>query len=189
MKSEKCSNFKMKQKAFTIIELVVVIGVIAIITATVLFSYQAGKRQSALQRAASKLAQDIRRTQEMAMSAKECTPPPASCPTGGVPAGYGFYINKLQDDRYFIYADDGSERYEGGEEIETIFLEKEVYVKDLIPSSANFSINFKPPDPIIKIKDAAGIDKNDTTIIIALRADSSKIKSILVNKVGRIEID
>lgn len=182
------------QKGFTIIELIVVISIITILSAIVLVSYRTGERQLMLQRAASKLAQDIRRAQEMAMSARECTPPPVSCPAGGgVPVGgYGLYIDKSQPDRYFIYADSntspGAEQYSSGEEIETIFLEKEVKIEDLVPASANFSINFRPPDPTIKMKDAAGIDKENVTIIIALIVNPSQTKTIKVNKAGRIEI-
>ncbi len=196
----KYSNVKIKQKAFTVIELLIVISVIVILSAVVFISYQSGQQQFALQRSANKLAQDIRRVQEMAMSAQECTP--VACPSppyisaGGIPAGgYGFYIDKSQNDRYFIYADTGQspkvEEYSSSlnEEIETIYLEEGVYIDDFIPSSNGFSINFKPPDPEITIKNNAGVDSDNITIIIALTADSLKTKTILVNKAGRIEID
>lgn len=182
-------------KGFTLVEILVVVAVIFILSLIILPNYRSSASQFTLVRAAHKMAQDIRRASEMAMSAKECSPPPASCPVGGgvPPGGYGFYIDKGVDDSYKIYADSGSppgpERYTSGEEIETIYLEKDVYIKDFNPSSANFSINFKPPAPTIKIKDGGGIDKDNVTITIALRADSSKTKTIKINKAGLIDVE
>ncbi len=176
------------KKSFTIIELIVVISIIIIISGIVLVNYGAGQKQLNLQRSTSKLAQDIRRVQEMTMSAKECTHPTV-CPAGGVPpGGYGIYFNKDVKDSYIIYADISSpneQRNPGGEEdIETISLGKEVEIDSVTPPKA--SINFKPPDPIVRLKNEAGINQSNVTII--LRADSNT-KTIQVNKVGRIDID
>ena len=124
----------------------------------------------------------------MATSAKECTHPTV-CPTGGVPSrGYGIYFDQNVKSSYIIYADTGSPDEQrnpgGGEDIEIISLEKGVEIDST--STPKFSINFKPPDPIVRIKDDAGVDKENVTI--ALKADS-KTKTITVNKVGRVEID
>lgn len=174
---------------FTLIEILAVVSVMIILSGIVLVNYKSFGDQFALQRSANQLAQDIRRAQEMAMSAKECTHPTA-CPSGGVPSGgYGVYIDKFQNDRYFIYADNNAdEYYSSGEAIETIYLEKEVIILSLVPPSANFSINFKPPDPTIKIKDVAGQDKENITITIALKTDNTRTKTITVNKAGLVEI-
>lgn len=190
-------KYKKKEKGFTLIEILVTIIIIIILTGIVFTNYRTGQQQLVLQRAANKLAQDVRRAGEMALAAEECTPPPASCPEGGgVPAGgFGFYIDKSQDDRYFIYADNNqpskSQWYTPGEEIETIYLEEGVYIEDIVPPSANFSINFKPPDPTIEIKDNNGNPPagGEVTIILALEADPSKTRTITVNKAGLIEID
>lgn len=188
-------NVKMlKERGFSFIESLVVIAIISILSAIALISYPKIGRQLTLERSANKIVADIRRAQEMAMSAKECNISGHPVCKGGVPpGGYGFSISKSADDRYQIYADSGSppkvEEYTSGEEIETIFLEKDVYIKDFSPPSATFSINFKPPDPVIKIKDAAGKDKDDVDIIIALRKDISKTKIIKVNKAGLIYVE
>ncbi|HDZ54783.1 MAG TPA: prepilin-type N-terminal cleavage/methylation domain-containing protein [Candidatus Nealsonbacteria bacterium] len=174
-------------RGFTLIELLVVISIIVILTGIVLVSYRAGEQQLALQRAANKLAQDIRRVQEMAMSAKESQKifPP------GVPlGGYGIHLTRGEN-QYIIYSDGGNEKWGGAGDFieENIGLEKGVFIKNIEPPAASFSINFKPPDPIIRIVDAAGVDKDNVAIILALEADSNKIKKIRVNKAGRIEID
>jgi len=186
-------NGASNEKSFTLVELLVSIFIIILMSGIIFANYRQSGQQFALQRSANKLAQDIRRAQQMAMGAKECAAPPASCPDGVPAGGYGVYINKSQDDRYFIYADSntapGKRSYTSGEEIEEIPLEEGVYIKDFIPSSANFSINFMPPDPTVDIKDAAGTDKNNVDIIIALRTDPSKIKIIKVNKAGLILVE
>lgn len=178
-----------KGEGFTIIEFLIVISIIGIFSVITIPNYRSAQQQLALQRSASKLAQDIRRAQEMAMSMEELS-------TEDLPEGYGIYINKNDldcpdHDCYHIYADiDGNEKYDSGEEQgETIYLEKEVYIKDFVPSSANFSINFKPPDPIVKMKQAAGPDSDNVDIIIALKADSLKTKTIKVNKAGLIYVE
>jgi len=182
-------KFLNKNRGFTIIEFLIVISIIGILSVITFPDYRSTQQRLALQRSASKLAQDIRRSQEMAMSMKELS-------TGVLPEGYGTYINKndsdcSNDDCYHIYADiDGDERYDPGEEQgEAIFLEKEVYIKNFVPSSNNFSINFKPPDPTVKMKNAAGGDKDAVTITVALKADLSKTKTIKVNKAGLIYVE
>jgi len=176
---KQCNN----EKSFTLIEFLIVIIIIGIFSAITFPNYRSTQQRLILQRSASKLAQDIRKAQEMAMSMREL-------PTGDPPEGYGIYLDKGESDKYYIYADiDGDERHDSGEEVETIFLEKEVYIKDFVPSSANFSINFKPPDPIVKMKNQAGDDKDNVTITIALEANPSKTKDIKVNKAGLIYVE
>ena len=75
---------------FTLIELVVVMAIISIMTAVVLVNYRPGGQQLALDRSVSKLAQDLRRAQEMAMSPREeggCGP--------GFPGEYGIRLSRL----------------------------------------------------------------------------------------------
>lgn len=173
-------------KSFTLIELLVVISIISLLTVIVLPNYRTAEKQFALQRSAHKLAQDIRRAQEMAMSAKESqnrTPP------GIPPGGYGVYLVK-DGEGYKIYSDGGNEKYGGSNDVdeEIINLEKGVYIKDTVPASNNFSINFKPPDPAVKIIDAAGAEKDTLEIILSLKTDPSKTKTVKVNKAGLIEV-
>jgi len=175
------------KKGFSIIEFLVVLGIILLLAVIILPNYRAGEKQFNLQRAAYKLAQDLRRAQEMAMAAKESQ---KFVPPGVPPGGYGINLVK-NEEKYILYSDGDNEKYGGvgDKDEEIIELEKGVYIKDTIPSSSSFSINFKPPDPSIKIKDQAGVDKNNVTIILALKADPAKTKTITVNQAGLIEIE
>lgn len=166
------------EKGATLLEMLVVMGIIAILTLIVVPNYRPGGSQLALQRSANKLSQDIRRAEEMAVSAKEC----GAC--GGVPQGYGIYL-AAGDATYLLYADNGNEKYGGGDvQIEIISLENGVRIKS-ISTGSPLSINFKPPDPAVKISNGGG-DPDNTTIILELQADTSKIKNVKVNKAGLI---
>lgn len=199
----------MNNKGFTILELLVVSAMIGILSVAVLAGYRTGERQLALQRAGQKLTQDIRRTQEMAMSLKEL-------PSGGIPpGGYGIFfqrygsVGQYNYDIYF-YADiNNNQRYSAGgdlivetiyRESQKIYLEKGVKIKqinlnngpaacdDENPYPTEFHINFAPPDPIVDIKRATGPSCPQATIIIALTSNENIIKTITVNNVGLIYV-
>ncbi len=180
----------MKNKGFTLVEIMVVLSITLFLSAIILVDYRTGAKQFALERSAHKLAQDIRKAQGMAISTKEL-------PGGIIPeGGYGIYLVKTADS-YNIYADTGSEQYNSGEEMETLFLEKDVEIKDinlkkLIPpstvSKTEVSINFKPPDPTVSLKTGTGEPFDELEITLALKTDANKIKKIIVNKTGLIYV-
>jgi len=176
-------NIKMlKGKGFTLVELLVVTGIIVLLSAIILPNYQSIARQFALQRSAHKLAQDIRRVEEMAMSTKEFQ--------GEVPkGGYGICFKLSWGDYYKIYADkNGNEKFDEEDgEMETLNLERGIYIKDISPSS--LSINFKSPIPTVKIKTEAGQDSATAIITLSLKSDSTKIKIIKVNSIGLIDVE
>jgi type II secretory pathway pseudopilin PulG len=182
MKKINFKNFLKLSKGLTLTEILVTIAIIIILSGLIIANSGAGKSQLALSRSANKLAQDIRRAQEMAMSAKEC-PTGTGC-ADQVPPGYGIYLHQ-GDKNYLLYADTNPNQiYGGGDtDIETINFEKGIFIKDVGP--ANVSINFKPPDPKINI---TGVG-NEVLIEIALMADSTRTKTIRVNKAGLIDVE
>jgi len=162
-------------KSFTLVELLVAVGIIILLTALVLPDYRAGERQFALQRSASKLAQDLRRAQEMAMSAKE---PPTAPDTFKGAYGINFQTNSSN---YILFADlDNDQIYDSGEEIETLPLEKKVKISNLSPASP-LTISFTPPDPTVNI------NPSDSLVTITL-TNNGQTKIIKVNKVGLIYV-
>lgn len=176
-----------KDKGFTLVEILVTMSIMVILSAAVFSNYRAGGDQLALQRSANKLAQDIRRAQDMAMSAKICE----VCSPQQIPPGYGVYL-KQNDNYYIIYADNnpaqGNEKYNVEDKIvETIYLEAKVYIKNVQPVS--LSINFKPPDPKVKISGADVSDANLAAITLSLESDSTQIKTVKVNKSGLIYVE
>ena len=171
---------------FTLAELLVVTGIILLLTALILPNYRAGERSLALQRSAHKLSQDLRRAQEMAMSAKEFE--------GQVHPRYGveFDMNSSLNS-YIIFADvnDNGKREPADQIVETIDLEKKVTIQQLFtgepPVSQNkIWITFKPPDPITEIRDpsAGGLSLAG----IQLVADN-QTRTIKINKAGLIYVE
>ena len=188
-KSKMMNKTTLTQMSFTLIELLVVISIIMLSTAFILPHYRAGGRQFILQRSAHKLAQDIRRAQEMAMSAKEFE---EKVPKGG----YGIHFDRkiisgTASYDVFLYADTDSPwgRYNPGDQItETISLEKGGKIQGVEVDGSSpdkTSINFKPPDPTVSFHPSG----SKVVIRVSLEADLTQTKIIKVNRVGLIYVE
>jgi len=145
-------------------------------------NYRAGGEQFALQRSANKLAQDIRRTQQMAMSAKEYN-------QINPPGGYGVYLTMGTPGGYILFADcDSGYDYDAigtpcngvPELVEEIEFESGVNISSLSPSP--LTITFTPPDPEIRVNGSLG---SSATITLTI---DTKSQMVTVNAAGLIEI-
>jgi len=156
--SKKLINYFRFQKGFTMFELIVVISITFLLLAMVIFNYRTGGEQLKFQRSANKVAQDIRRTSEMAMSSRRLN-------SGNVPeGGYGIYFDTSEPSRYILFADGNNDKqYSSGEEIETVQLETNITITNLSPSSP-LTIVFTPPNPTVTINK----DFNNTTASITI---------------------
>jgi len=162
------------QRGFTLVELLVSIFIIVLMSGIILANYRQSGQQFALQRSANKLAQDIRRAQEMAMGAAEH----AGCPAD-YKYGYGIYLIATESGHYILFADcDNGEDYDSGEMVEDIKFESGVKIKTL--SGDPLTITFTPPDPKITISSPA-----PATITLG---NDSQTKTITLNSAGLIEI-
>lgn len=171
------------KNGFSLIELLVVISIIGIFTAITLANYRGGEAQFALERSAHKLAQDLRRAQEMTMSTRETN-------IGGVfviPKGYGIYFDRSQPSQYILFANLNENRsYDGGNErLEILTPERGVRISNL--SSGNtLNILFAPPDPTTWIN---GVPSGPGAVItLSLESNPAKIKRIVVNNAGLIAV-
>ncbi|MCK5044739.1 type II secretion system protein [Candidatus Parcubacteria bacterium] len=178
-------------KGFALIELLVAMAIIVILSFTILFDFDTGQKKLALQRDAYKLAQDIKRAQEMAMSGIEI-----DCDDGlpFVPAvGYGIHFKKsaykdADGQFYILFAEcSGNEQYNSGTdiEVEKIYLIKGIEITKLKPSD-DFGIFFQPPDPVTYI---SNFETGQTAEIeISCEDDTSITRSIIVNNAGLVEV-
>ena len=180
----------MRSSGFTLTELLVVISIIIILTSVSLPVYQGARGQLALRRAANKLAQDIGRAREMAISVEEYS---GTIP----PGGYGVYfeatpwpLTPSSEYNFYIYADNsGNRRYDSGEQIEKISLEKGTKIKKVGSGSQRYSINFTPPDPGVSFYEGGiQLAQKELEIIISLKKDPSMTKSVIVNKSGLLYV-
>ena len=190
-------------KGFTLLELLVVIGIIAILSSIVLGGYRTGEDKFALQRSANKLSQDLRQAETMAMTGKSAPVTFGEIFPGG---GYGFYFDTATSTggagsySFFCDCNDNAEYELSGaaiscasstvatpfpELMETLSLETGVVISNVSPATG-FSITFFPPDPVIKITGADSLSYNEAIITLDL---FGKTKTITINTVGLIDID
>ena len=160
-------------KGFTVIELMVVTGIIVVLTGLLLPNWKSGQKQFALQRSSHKLAQDIRRAQEMALAAEKFG--------GQVPYGYGVYARQSEPDHYIIFADlNNNQDYDAGTDgiVEDISIEK--YSSIGLLSADPLRVVFVPPDPQVIIRPAG-------PGFIRLVAGERTLE-VCVNNLGLIEV-
>lgn len=202
LKIKNWKNFKIFSKGITLVEIIVAIFIITIFSAILIADFPKIQRQFALSRATYKLAQELRKTEDLGLSGVQ---------TVGITnaKGYGVYFNISAPEQYSIYAetcppdlsdykytDDQlcSERHDDIVEIIDISKEEQgVYIKELSGAdggSANsISINFTPPNPNVTItKNSDDNSLKVINIVLGLYADASLEKTISVNISGLIEI-
>jgi len=196
------------EKGITLIELIVVIFVITAFSLITINNFPKIKRQFAISRATHRLAQNLRKTEDLGLSGVQVS---------GVSdaRGYGFYINPTDATQYLIYADiaDATEtadhQYTGNYEecgsevvgdciVELISIldeEPDVYIKGIYNAdtealiNTGVSINFAPPNPTVTITTDAGEAINRIEIDLSLNVDQSEVRKIFVNSSGLVETE
>ena len=180
-----------KKSGFTLVEMLVVMAIVSILSVVVLANYEWGGHQYSLRRSAGYLSQDLRRAQEMAMSAQGVE--------GGKipPGGYGVHLD-LGENQYIIFAersDPLNYKYDRG--VDTVVsvtqMEENIQINKLdierpgggrgVP--ADLDITFTPPNPTIRA--SGGTDY----LVAVIKLQSSKTDStvsVRVSRSGLIEI-
>ena len=176
-------NFALQNlRGFTLIELLVATGIILLMSALIFTNYRAGEQEFALQRSAHKLSQDLRRAEELALSAKAYPGAPPSFKGG---YGVNFQINSTS---YTLFADlNDNKVFDPGsvppEELEIPNLEKRVKISGL-SASPLLNVVFLPPDPQVIVSGGS----MEAQIILSLETNPAKTKIIKVNQAGLIAI-
>ena len=168
-------------RGFTIPELLVSVFIIVLMTAIILPSWHAGETTLALDRAAHKLSQDVRKATELAQRAQFF-----QCVTGTI-SGYGMYISSGTPASYTLYVEcNANQTYDVG--IDAVFqavtLENKIQITSAIPSS--FSVLFVPPVPTITIQPG---NPAQAQITLSVVDDLSRFKVITITIKGIIDID
>jgi prepilin-type N-terminal cleavage/methylation domain-containing protein len=170
------------KKGFTIIELLVSLGIFVVVTAMVVTNFRGGSQSDELKIAADTLVSNLRKAQNMALAGEQ---------VGGItpPGGYGVYFTLGTPLQYIVFADfNGNQKYDLGEDLSDgkIILAKNVVITGVRPL-ANSSVVFKPPKPTTYINGGTA----DNVLEVDLgHSVSGKIRKILVNRVsGRIDVE
>jgi len=177
------------QKAFTLIELIVIMAIMGIFSTMLFIDYGKNSKIFTLERAAQKAAQDIRRAQEMAMG--------GSSVVDGANA-YGVYFDKtgVNNLKYIIYGNKNVNWYYDSANpadviSETINIEKGIKIcdiKNVLNGSPvdSVSVSFKPPDPTTYID--SYYTGYEASIILCIDGDVTKTRTVKVNNSGRIDV-
>jgi len=181
----KLERSKKTENGFTLVEFLVAVTIITIFSVIILANYEPGEQNLALQRTVHQVAQDIRRTQEMSMSARKSSACSGDVPTGGY--GIYFYDPVVNQTSYVLFADcNADENYSAGEETgDPIEIEEGVGVYTLISGGAGVStltIIFKPPDPIVVSNAIVA-----ATSSVTFQGENDRFGVVSVNEVGLIE--
>ncbi|HLD70624.1 MAG TPA: prepilin-type N-terminal cleavage/methylation domain-containing protein [Negativicutes bacterium] len=181
------------QKGFTLVELLVVISIVVVFPAIVMSNFPRVKLQFALTRQAHTFAQELRRTQDRALSSLDFLD------EFGLPQaidGYGIFIDtaNLGNTKYVIYADKapGNQQYDALDlVVATVdFTQSEpgIIIKELKRTvGQTASINFSPPKPSTAITELAP-EENSMEVVFAMESDPDNTKSVWVNTSGLIEV-
>lgn len=198
-------------RGFTLVELLVVLGIILLLSVIIFANYRAGQKEYILQLEAYKIVQNIRKVQEWAMSAKEIGPVGDKVfPVGGY--GIAFNINDppggLGKDKYVLFIDCNDNHFLDlppaapcgalgfSEIVEEIKLESGVKINRPYRivggiSFPKFSayITFTSPDPVYYERCWGGAGPFPTHQPVAIEIElNGKSKKIKVISTGLIEI-
>lgn len=162
-------------KGFTVIELMVVIGTLAILSSILIINIHGGDQQIVVFKEQSKIISAIARAKSLAVATFSET-------SAAIPCGYGVHFE--EPGTFFIFkdlADDcrtSDHVYSGLNEMYQSFdLDPSVYLEGTSVSD----VLFIPPDPVVIITP----DQKEATIEVKSRKDESSA-AIKINSAGQI---
>ena len=182
------------QKGFTLIELIVVVGILVVISAIVLTSYSRFGGQILLRNLAYDVALSIREAQVYGISAR-------SFLGAEFAVGHGVYFNLIEGNNFFfLYTDvDGNSFFTSAatEWVETFSIGRGYVIEQLcIPSGGEENCNvvaldilFKRPEPdaIIRASLGGGFSSYDRARIV-VKSPQGQLLSVLVEATGQISV-
>ncbi len=194
-----------KQSGVTIIETIVVIAIMVILSSVLVANFPKLQKELALSHASYIFAQNLKKTEEMAIASVE---PTDSLGNIIETTGYGVYIDAAKPTQtYLVYADiNGDGAYTGlslqycnkqvnPEEDCAIGMyavgesDSDVYIKRIENVTLpQVSITFIPPDPRVTISNLTEGAK-EVVIVLGLKTDTSLEQKVLVNTIGVIQVN
>lgn len=180
----------MKKPGFTLLELIVSVGIITMVTGLFLANYSSANRRTDLTMTAQKLVSDVRLAQSYALGlAKYGNDTSINIPAGGW--GVHFDLQGLGSDRYVIFADnDGDHAYDSDESNESYgavisHLPKNISINS-ISMGTKMDVIFMPPDPVTYIKN--DISSSTSATVVLRDNKTNALKTVRMNFLGLVEL-
>lgn len=187
------------KRGFTIAELLTVVVIIGILSAIVFSNYGNNSKTLALGRAAQKLTQDFRRTQQMTMGSLQGII--------GTTAGFGMYFSTAasgtpSNTSYIIFRNDtqasgfnpvyiASDPIVNDPSPEILNIESGIKICDLKLDGSTLnggplSISFTPPDPRTYINNYS--TGHTASVVLCIASNPSQTMTVKVNNSGMIDL-
>lgn len=175
------------QPAFTLVEIIIVIGIFVGLMSATIVNYRSGSRQSQLRLAAQELATNIRLAQSYAVGSKDFVDPNGSDHASQSPqGGWGVYASLDNPDYYQIVVDlDDDHIFD--KPFRRINLPNNVVMEQIEDNSGpvnNGTVFFKPPEPQTFINGQAG---NQITFTLKDQIEATT-SQVMVNFFGLVEV-
>lgn len=179
-----------KEEGFTLIELMVTIGIMVIINGVIFFNYPKVMANLALRRTADEIALTARQAQAYAMAAKTVA-------GASTPPGYGVHFNISDPYSIILFADlDSDDTYDGtGEDVQTFEIQTKDQISNLICTGSSgrscattVDIVYSRQKPTSDINWNGSSSWDSVKITITARRDSTMQKCVNINKNGYISI-
>jgi Tfp pilus assembly protein FimT len=211
LKIKNWKNLKILSKGITLVEVIIAIFVATLFSTILISDFPRILSQFSLSRSVYKLAQDIRKAQDLGLSAVQFADQQGRL-IGA--KGYGVYFDVGQSpaEKYLIYADRGENpdyKYDSANlqtcqqnanperdcVLEIIDISKDnpdLFIKEIKNIDVAFtSINFSPPNPDISIDNLcrACANNSEIGIVISLKSNNSLQRTVWVNRSGLIRVE
>ncbi len=202
MLSYKINNFINNKDGFTLPELLVSIAIITIVTAILLFRYDAFNSTALLNNQSYEMALDIRQAQVAGVSVR------AGSGTSRFDEEFGVYVSMSQTGQYIYFRDSGSTEpaaYNSGEEVEVSTLDARFSIAGICANAVSLdcvggtklsevSISFARPNFDAKFKGSDGGGNNVSgieSVSIALQPNNNSqvTRLVHVSSSGQISVE
>lgn len=178
--------------AFTLIEIIVVIGIFVGLMSAAVVNYRSGNRQSQLRLTAQSLATNIRLAQSYAVGSKDFVDLNGSDHISQAPVGgWGINLNKNNPGYYQIVVDLNDDHLfdtTNDKIFRKINLPETIIIDEIVDNAGTTNagtIFFKPPEPETFINGSAN---NWITIILKDQAEATT-SQVTVNFFGLVEVE
>ena len=178
-------SFRGKQRGYTIAELMIVVAIIGLLVGLAFIFFRPGEDALALDRAAQKVAQDVRSVAQLALKAES-----HSCSAGvggGKTSAYGIIFDKSVKTSYELFADCNARgTYSAGNDdiVKTLNIEeRNIEISNVEPTNNEWAI-FTPPDPVVVFKSVTSA----ITITLSTTTSPIQTRNIVIGAKGVVEV-